>query len=184
MEFYGFDLSYVDRLRAGDFRTQQHFVAYFTELMRIKLRARVRRPEDIDDIIQDTFSRVFAALNTEQGIRQPERLGPFVNSTCNNVLLEHYRRLSRHQPAEQEEEHPAPIDPTPGPLENLLSVEVKQRVKRVLDGLSDRDRKLIRKVLMEEGSKDEVCRELGVDRDYLRVLVHRAKKSFGEGYVQ
>jgi RNA polymerase sigma-70 factor (ECF subfamily) len=184
MEFYGFDQSYVDRLRVGDFRTQQHFVAYFTELMRIKLRSRVRRPEDIDDIIQDTFSRVFVVLNTEQGIRQPEKLGPFVNSTCNNVLLEHYRRLSRNQPAPEIEDRPAPVDPAPGPLDNLLRDEVKTRVRRVLDGLSERDRNLIRKVLMEEGSKDEVCQELGVDRDYLRVLVHRAKKSFSEGFAQ
>jgi RNA polymerase sigma-70 factor (ECF subfamily) len=33
-------------------------------------------------------------------------------------------------------------------------------------------------VFLEERDKDEVCTELGVDRDYLRVLLHRAKGSF------
>jgi RNA polymerase sigma-70 factor (ECF subfamily) len=183
MEFYGFDQAYVDRLRSGDFRTQQHFVAYFTELMQIKLRSRVRRAEDVDDIIQDTFSRVLVALRSEQGIRQPDRLGPFVNSTCNNVLLEHYRRFSRNHPVESDEEPPVPVDPAPSPLDNLLSDEVKERVREVLDGLSERDRKLIREVLMGERNKDEICQELGVDRQYLRVLVHRAKKSFGDSYA-
>jgi RNA polymerase sigma-70 factor (ECF subfamily) len=184
MEFYGFDQAYVDLLRSGDFRTQQHFVAYFTQLMRIKLRSRVRRAEDIDDIIQDTFSRVLVTLKSEQGIRQPEKLGPFVNSTCNNVLLEHYRRFARHHPVENDEDPPVPIDPTPSPLDTLLGDEVKERVRQVLDGLSERDRKLIREVLMGERDKDEVCRELRVDRQYLRVLVHRAKKSFGESFTQ
>ena len=66
----------------------------------------------------------------------------------------------------------------------MLSGEVRKRVSEVLDGLSERDRKLIREVLMGERDKDEICQELGVDRQYLRVLVHRAKKSFGESYAQ
>jgi len=32
--------------------------------------------------------------------------------------------------------------------------------------------------LLEEKEKDAVCREFGVDRDYLRVLLHRAKDKF------
>jgi RNA polymerase sigma-70 factor (ECF subfamily) len=31
---------------------------------------------------------------------------------------------------------------------------------------------------LEEKDKDEVCRQFGVDRDYLRVLLHRAKDKF------
>jgi RNA polymerase sigma-70 factor (ECF subfamily) len=30
-------------------------------------------------------------------------------------------------------------------------------------------------IFIEERDKDDVCRELGIDRDYLRVLLHRAK---------
>ena len=42
MQFENFDASYVDRLRSGDFRTQEHFVAYFSELIQLKLRSRLR----------------------------------------------------------------------------------------------------------------------------------------------
>ena len=55
-------------------------------------------------------------------------------------------------------------------------------VRRVLDGLAERDRSLLRAVFLEERDKDEVCTELGVDRDYLRVLLHRAKASFRTSY--
>ena len=91
MQFQAFDAPYVERLRSGDFRTQEHFVAYFSELIQLKLRARLRSPQAIEDVRQETFVRVFAALRSPGGIRQPERLGAFVNSICNNVLLEHYR---------------------------------------------------------------------------------------------
>ena len=39
MLFYDFDDSYLERLREGDFRTEEHFVSYFSELIRIKLRS-------------------------------------------------------------------------------------------------------------------------------------------------
>jgi len=40
--------------------------------------------------------------------------------------------------------------------------------------LVPRERDLIRRVFFEEMEKDDVCDELGVSRDYLRVLMHRA----------
>jgi RNA polymerase sigma-70 factor, ECF subfamily len=39
-------------------------------------------------------------------------------------------------------------------------------------------------VLLEERDKDEVCAELGLSREYLRVLVHRAKQSFKSWYLK
>ena len=36
----------------------------------------------------------------------------------------------------------------------------------------------MRAILIEEKDKDAVCREMGVDRNYLRVLLHRARVKF------
>jgi RNA polymerase sigma-70 factor (ECF subfamily) len=184
MDFCAFDESYVERLRAGDFRTQEHFVTYFSELIQVKLRSRVRSPQAIEDIRQETFSRVIAALRAREGIRQPDKLGAFVNSTCNNVLLEYYRTSSRDPVAEDDslrEEYP---DTAPDALAQVVSHQVQEQVRRILAGLSERDRRLIKEVLLEERSKDEVCRELGVDREYLRVLLHRARQSFKVEYLR
>ncbi len=104
MQFHEFDQFYVERLCAGDFRTEQHFVGYFSELIQLKLRSRVRSPQAMEDLRQETFARVFSALRSEQGVRQPERLGAFVNSVCNNVLLEHYRSASREDPIEDDDD--------------------------------------------------------------------------------
>ena len=73
MQFHAFDESYLQRLCAGDFRTEEHFVAYFSELIRLKLRSRVRSPQAIEDIRQETFARIFAMLRRE-AVRQPDRL--------------------------------------------------------------------------------------------------------------
>jgi RNA polymerase sigma-70 factor (ECF subfamily) len=64
----------------------------------------------------------------------------------------------------------------------VISDDARKVVRRVLDGLNERDRSLLQAVFLEERDKDEVCTELGVDRDYLRVLLHRAKASFRVTY--
>src|SRR5271169_5245308 len=91
LEFFAFDASYVEKLRAGDAHIEGHFVNYFSELIRLKLRSRLSSQEAVEDVRQETFVRVLVQLRGQAGLRQPDRLGSFVNSVCNNVLLEHYR---------------------------------------------------------------------------------------------
>lgn len=180
LHFHSFDELYVERLRAGDFRTQEHFVAYFTHLIQIKLRSRLCSPEAIDDVRQETFARVFAALRDGK-LLHPERLGPYVNSICKHVLLEHYRASSRNSSFEDEEENDTP-DESVDLLAALSTKQTGEKVRQVLDELPERDRRLLREVFLEEREKDEVCRDFGVDRDYLRVLLHRAKQAFKSLY--
>ncbi|MGA2949823.1 MAG: sigma-70 family RNA polymerase sigma factor [Candidatus Sulfotelmatobacter sp.] len=182
MELQSFDESYVERLRGGDFRTQEHFVAYFTELIQLKLRSRLHSPQAIEDVRQETFSRVFAALRGGK-IRQPDRLGAFVNSMCNNVLLEQYRASSRDSSLEDEEQADFPAL-TVDVLGAIAAKQMAEKIREILEEMPERDRRLLQEVFLEERDKDEVCRDLGVDRDYLRVLLHRAKQSFKSLYLK
>jgi len=60
-------------------------------------------------------------------------------------------------------------------LEKLaIAAEVNERVRDAVKSLSPRERDLIRRIFFLEMEKEEVCAELGVSRDYLRVLLHRA----------
>jgi RNA polymerase sigma-70 factor, ECF subfamily len=183
LQFHSFDEAYVERLRAGDFRTQEHFGAYFSALIQVKLRSRLQSREAIEDVRQETFARFFAALR-EGKIQHPERLGSFVNSVCNNVLLEHYRGTTYHASLDDEDEQHEFPAPAVDLLRLLLAKEMEQKVKEILEQLSERDRRLLREVFLEERDKDEVCRDFGVDREYLRVLLHRAKQSFKSLYLK
>lgn len=176
MEFVQFDKAYYRRLQDRDPPTENHFVSYFRDLLQIKLRSRLSSKQAIEDIQQETFARVLAAVRSDTGIREPERLGAFVNAVCNNVLLEFYRASSRN-PQEPEERQEIP-DHTIDLDGFLVSQQTSDRVRRVLDQLPEKDRRLLRAMFLEERDKDHICREFGVDRDYLRVLLHRAKQGF------
>ncbi len=181
MEFFSFDDAYLQRLRTRDFQTEQHFVAYFRKLLLIKLRSRLSSSHAVEDICQETFVRVFKALSAEGGIRSGERFGAFVNSVCNNVLLEFYRSSSRTDPAGERTADEVPdkaID-----LDGMLvSKQTRERVREVLEHLPEKDRRLLTALFIHENEKDDVCRELGVNREYLRVLLHRAKQAFRVAY--
>ncbi len=60
----------------------------------------------------------------------------------------------------------------------LVTKQSAEQVRRILDAMPRRDRDLLRAIFLEDKEKDSVCRELGVNREYLRVLVHRAKDKF------
>lgn len=180
LQLFCFDKAYLERLRDGEKATEQHFVSYFSRILGIMLHARYLSPERVDDIRQETLTRVVAILRRDGGIRQPERFGAFVNSICKNVLRESWRAWNRAE-ARQPEHQEVPnriVDVE----RTLISEETAKKVREVLEEMKARDRDLLTAVFLEERSKDEICREFGVDRDYLRVLLHRAKERFRSGF--
>jgi RNA polymerase sigma-70 factor (ECF subfamily) len=192
LQFQLFDADYVERLRAGDYRTQENFCTYFTDLIHIKLSSRLKSRSSIEDVRQEVFARFFVNLHAGK-IHQPERLGAYVNSMCNNVLLEYYRKdATRDSLGDSlggslgnDSEDPTDL-PAAGssPLDILASEQQQRKVREILEKLSVRDRALLRAIFLEDRDKNDVCREFGVDRDHLRVLLCRAKKSFKAWYLK
>jgi len=183
LQFFAFDASYIEGLRAGDAHIERHFVSYFSELIRLKLRSRLNSKEAIEDVRQETFMRVLALLRGKGGLRQPDRLGPFVNSVCNHVLMEHYRSQKRMEATIDGETEATVAGREPSALSLLEAKDTQRVVRQILNELTERDRRLLQSVLLEERDKDEVCAEFGISREYLRVLLHRAKQSFKSYYV-
>ena len=66
----------------------------------------------------------------------------------------------------------------------IAAKQMAEKIREILEKMPERDRRLLKEVFLEERDKDEVCRDFGVDRDYLRVLLHRAKQSFKSLYLK
>jgi RNA polymerase sigma-70 factor, ECF subfamily len=176
VEFFSFDRDYVQRLATGDAETERHFVSYFSGLLLMKLRSRLRSEQDIEDLRQEVFLRVIRSLRAGPGLREPERLGAYVNTVCNNIIFEHFRAKGRF--AQLDPDSPN-IGRSSTNLEKELVTEESQRqVRALVDELPARDRGILRAIFLDERDKDEVCAEFGVRREYLRVLLHRAKGRF------
>jgi RNA polymerase sigma-70 factor (ECF subfamily) len=153
LELFPFDDDYLDKLRRGDPATVQHFVSYFEQLLKAKLRARMLPPDTVSDLCQETFYRVFVAIRKERG-RADQKSRPM------------------------EESHFEIPSPAPNPESQFYEQEKCTMVRRILKEIPTRDRQILRDLFLNEVDKDEVCLKYKVKRDYLRVLVHRAKDRF------
>lgn len=174
-----FDDDYVQRIVSRDAETERHFTAYFGDLLTAKLRSRLRSPQAIEDVKQETFLRVLKTIRQKGGLADAPALGAFVNSVCNNVLFEFYRSEARTTEAVQETQSGEISAETA-----MVDGEQRAEVREVLSALPEKDRMILRSLFFEDRDKDEVCRDLKVDREYLRVLLHRAKLRFRADFLK
>jgi len=101
---------------------------------------------------------------------------------CNRVLFEHYRTSAT---ANRSMWKAVLSYPARAPMRWRSQLPRDQGQSReILLDLPQRDRSLLKAVFLDERDRDEVCREFAVDRDYLRVLLHRAKQEFKTEYIK
>jgi len=115
-------------------------------------------------------------LRSDKSMDHPERLGAYVHSVSINVMMELLRASTRH-PAMPEDAHHL-VDRSMNPEGDVVTRERKDMVRNILEELPEKDRGILRAVFLEDIDKADVCKRFDVNRDYLRVLVHRAKIRF------
>ena len=182
MDFFPFDDDYVRRLREGDRWTEEHFVSYFTPILRIKVRSRLRSPEAADDVIQETFFRVIKMLSGPEGggIRNGHSFGAYVSRVCDNVIFEWIRGEKRVQPIDDADLVKLITSETRE--DELIREQRRECVRRIIRERRHRERAILTAIFLEEQSKDDVRTKFGVSPNYLRVMLHRAKEKFREAW--
>jgi RNA polymerase sigma factor (sigma-70 family) len=175
VEFYTFDADYLRLLKEREPATEAHFVAYFTPRLQMKLRQRGFSSPTLEDVSQETFFRVLTAVQNGS-VLAAEKFGAYVSAVCDNVILEKYREFARNQHLDVDG-----MD-IPDRSTNLeaavLRREKKKIVAEVLADLSPKKRNLLRALIYEQLDRDQMCERFGVNGDYLRVLLFRAKEDF------
>jgi RNA polymerase sigma-70 factor, ECF subfamily len=172
VEPYPFDEPYLARLRVHDPETEGHFVRYFHTLLKAKLRSAGYSDSAMNDIRQETLLRVLRAIYDNK-IQTPKSLRSFVYGVSERVEWE-YDRDDRRIVADENDDFPEVLDernPADGPARHA---EMRHTVNGVLGRLAEKERKILIALFIEENDKDEICKDFGITRDYLRVLVHRA----------
>jgi RNA polymerase sigma-70 factor (ECF subfamily) len=177
-----FDDNYLRALKDRDGEAENHLVSYFSRPVQLKLQARLRSPELVQDARQETFLRVLTYFRSGKTLDNPASLPGFIHTVCHNVALELLRGYTRHD--QMPENAPEPVDAAQNPEGLMVTAERKTIVRRLLQELTEKDRELLRRVILEEEDKDVVCREFRVDRSYLRVLLHRARIRFKAALLQ
>jgi len=171
-----FDHAYLAALRDRNPAVESHLVAALARPLWVKLHSRLRSPQLIEDARQETLLRVFTYFRSGKTLDNPASLPGFVLGVCSNVCYEFLRSDTRYDQMPVTELDPPDLGANPE--QNVVTEERKRLVAKILGDLSSKDRQVLKRVFLDEADRDEVCHELSVDRDYLRLLVHRAKLKF------
>jgi RNA polymerase sigma-70 factor (ECF subfamily) len=171
-----FDENYLCALRDRDPDAENFLISHFSRPVQLKLRARLRSPDLVQDACQETFLRVIRYFSSGKTLDNAASLPGFVHSVCHNVALELLRSHTRQ--AQVPENAPDVADSNPSPETQFAAGQRRELVGQVLREMNEKDRQLLRRVFLEEEDKDQVCREFQIDRNYLRVLLHRARLRF------
>jgi RNA polymerase sigma-70 factor (ECF subfamily) len=170
VQYFEFNDTYVQELRAGDPATTEHFFRYFRTAIERSLRARAYSIALIEDIQQETFIRVLRALQRPGSIEQPDRFGAYVLSISQNVLHEHLRK-TRGATVEPDDTQ---RDTRPDPEVLAQSAQFRDRFRRVLATMSQVDRSILIAIAQDK-THDEISRELNLKPACIRVRLHRAR---------
>lgn len=166
-----FDQDYIKKLRAGDKDIEDHFLAYFGVLLRIKLRSHFVSSEQLERVRDKILSKVLESIRCAPTIDYAGQLTLFVSKVCKEVLRD-----------DNSPEGPSSSPATPSRKQtarnDLEEAWTRKLVREIIRGFSDTEQQLLRAVLVSKRNTDEVCRELGLGPDYLPLLLFRAKKRF------
>ncbi len=174
-----FNEDYLTQLRGGDEDTAKHFVAYFRRSLRRWLWGKFSREQE-DELIDTAIVSAYEKISQGQP-RDASKLQAYVTGICVNLT-----RLALRPSANSPVAAVSDIERADGARsaeQLLLEQERAREVKKVLAGLSTRDRGVLVDLFYEDRGRDEVCQRHGVNRDELRLILFRARKRFQKGWT-
>ena len=127
-------------------------------------------PEDAEDVSQEAF---LVALEKLEGCRNPDRFGGWYLTIVRNRA----KNLLRRERLRRGEELTPEISPgSGGPAEDYRRLELKERLERGLEGLSEIRRQVLLLHDLEGWKHREIAERLGIPDGTVRSHLHFARK--------
>jgi RNA polymerase sigma factor (sigma-70 family) len=170
----------VERIQAGDPAAMAELYAVFTRGVRYLL-LRSLGVDDIDDRVHDCFVIVTEAIRSGE-LREPARLMGYVRTVVRRHIAARIgdAMLRRRNVVEFEDAVLDVSDKKNNPEQNLLASQRAEIARRVFNGVSRRDREILRRFYLLEQSQERICSEMGLSYNQFRLLKSRAKARFGQ----
>ncbi len=153
--------------------------------LRTVLLSRLGNHEEADEVLQEV---ALAAANQSARQEPVQRVGPWLYRVALRQVLLLKRRQGRRRRLMANVVNRTEISEecrkNASPLEWMLSDERSQRVREVMQQLTDRDRQLLMLKYVEGLSYEEISQTLGVTASSVQSRLHRARKILRDQLLQ
>lgn len=175
-------------------RAQQGDASAFNELVRV-YRKRIlgtiyrltSRSEDVEDVGQDVFVRLYFSLNQ---LRSPEVFEPWLYRLTVNAAYDYLRRRRRNPHLRMSDLTPEQLSAADSAAGRTWSLEenekksIREMMDLLLDQVSEEDRVLLTLKEVEGLSLKELHEIYGVNENALKVRLFRSRKRVLRAYKE
>jgi RNA polymerase sigma factor (sigma-70 family) len=169
----------VRRIQAGEDSGAEELYRVFSRGVRFYL-FRQLGPQDLDDKVHDTFLIVLQAIRRGE-LREPERLMGFVRTVTHRQVAAHiHEAVKDRNEMSGLDTGMAVSDLRADPETALIASQREELIRKVLSGVSRRDREILTRFYLQEQSQEDICLEMNLTGTQFRLLKSRAKARFGE----
>jgi RNA polymerase sigma-70 factor (ECF subfamily) len=130
---------------------------------------------EAEDAASDVFARLPRAMNSyDSSLPFPRWLMSVTSHYCVDLLRKRNVEKRLFEPAQAGE--PEPASSTPSPLQEVLSAEARNEVRKAVGALPERYRLPLALRYYNELSYDEIAATLDLTRAHVATLIFRAKQ--------
>jgi len=173
------DAEVVGRCRAGDQRAYRELIhRYQARVYSVALRM-MRSAEDAEDLTQETFVRVFRAIDRYDPSRP---FAAWVLTIVSRLCIDHIRRkriptlpMVQRDPGSDEERTLDIADAGPGPEDLSVHDEEEQHVRTLIDSLPPHYRIVVMLRHQQDFSYEEIATALELPLGTVKARIHRAR---------
>ncbi len=167
----------VGRIQANEATGLEELYRIFSRGVRFAF-CRQMGPQDLQDKVHDTFLIVVQALRRGE-LRDPERLMGYVRTVIRRQVAGYINQVvhTRNRLADPDPENGFP-NRERNPEQVAIALEQQEMAKKVLRGISRRDREVLTRFYLLEETQDEICASMNLSTTQFRLLKSRAKARF------
>lgn len=165
------DRELVERALAGDDTAFAYLSNRYRDAIRQLLVQRAGSDDDADDLLQETFIKVYLHLDR---YNPTYTFGQWIYTIARNTFIDFYRRRQEELPID--ERFSAPAATTPNPEESVIRLQLRTQIEQCLNRLAPRYERLIRMRFLEEYSYEEIAERLELPLGTVKTQIHRARE--------
>jgi RNA polymerase sigma-70 factor (ECF subfamily) len=174
------EVALVQAARAGDRKSFERLFSRYAPGLRGHMLAAAGRPDEADDLLQETGVRALAAVGSYDG---RSAFSTWLFAIARHVSIDFIRRrMAQRELCARGGSEPDAIadDSEPSPLSKILATERAAALRGALERLPERHRTALIMRCVEGRSCGEIARALGTTPNAASILIYRAKSELRE----
>ena len=165
------DRRLVELTLAGDHTAFEYLFNRYRDAIRRLFLQRSTPPEDTDDLLQETFIKVYANLHRYS----PEyTFGQWLYTIAKNTHIDFERK--RQEDISIDSKFSAPASSAPSPEESLINTQQRSQTERYIERLPQQYRRLFVMRFIDDFSYEEIAEKLHMPMGTVKTRIHRARE--------